>query len=121
MANGFYRNIQPYVQAEIAASRASEEQGLVDDAFARLEQAHVLGQEATVLHTRVHWEMMLWGFRQGNPHEIFGQVFRLVGALTKTAFGLIPQGNTGGSNVSPFKVMPIPEATAQLIADAKGG
>jgi hypothetical protein len=36
-----------------------------------------------------------------------GQVVRILGAATKTIFGLVPSGNTGGSNVSPFKSMAI--------------
>ena len=47
--------------------------------------------------------------------EIFGQIFRMLGALTKTPIGLLPEGNTGGANVSPFKPMSIsPENKAIL-------
>jgi len=41
-----------------------------------------------------------------------------IGAATKTAVGLIPTGNTGVSNVSPFKRMPIPEDLADILASA---
>jgi hypothetical protein len=47
--------------------------------------------------------------------EVFGQIFRIVGAATKTPFGIVPQGNTGGANVSPFKKMPIDPELANLI------
>ena len=117
--NDFYRNIKPHVQAEIDAARECMEQGLADAAFARLERAHVLGQESTILHTRVHWEMLLWGLGQRRVGEVLGQVLRLVGAATKTAVGLVPPGNTGGADVSPFREMPIPEDTARIIAGAK--
>jgi len=36
-----------------------------------------------------------------------------------TAIALIPSGNTGGSNVSPVKVMPIKKEHAEIIAKAK--
>jgi len=49
--------------------------------------------------------------------EVAGQIFRIFGVFTKTIFGQIPPGNTGGSNVSPFKRTPIsPEL--QLIINA---
>src|SRR5690554_7128041 len=43
----------------------------------------------------------------------------IVGAATKTAFGLVPSGNTGGADVSPFKKMPIDPKLAALIQKAK--
>lgn len=115
----FYRNIKPYVEIEIEASRRAISSGAETLAFTHLERAHVLGQEATVTHTRVHWEMLLWGVRQRSLREVAGQIFRLVGAVTKTAFGLVPQGNTGGVNVSPFQSMTISPDSARLIAAAK--
>ncbi len=36
-------------------------------------------------------------------------------ATTKTVFGLVPVGNTGGSNVSPFKPMVIPEDLRHIL------
>jgi hypothetical protein len=49
--------------------------------------------------------------------ECLGQVFRIAGATTKTAIGLISSGSTGG----PFKVLPVsPELTA-IIAKANQG
>jgi hypothetical protein len=49
--------------------------------------------------------------------KVAGQIFRIFRAVTKTIFGQIPSGNMGGSNVSPFKRMPIsPEL--QLIINA---
>lgn len=37
------------------------------------------------------------------------------------AFGLVPQGNTGGVNVSLFKKMPIAPNSATVIEKAKSG
>ncbi len=84
-----------------------------------LERAHVLGQESTYWHVHVHYLMLLWAFRYRSVREILGQVFRIVGAATKTAFGLVPQGNTGGANVSPFRKMPIAPELADVIDRAK--
>jgi len=63
--------------------------------------------------------MLLWAFRNNQLKEIFGQIFRVIGAATKTAIGLVPQGNTGGANVSPFKVLPIKPEYQAIINNAK--
>ena len=89
------------------------------EAFEHLENAHVLGQESTYFHVKVHILMFCWAFKQNDLRELLGQTFRIAGAATKTAFGLIPSGNTGGSNVSPFKAMPISADHSDYIARAK--
>jgi hypothetical protein len=68
----------------------------------------VLGQASTIEHVRTHCLMLLWAVRNKAPRELLGQVFRIVGAATKTAFGLVPRGNTGGADVSPFQPMRVP-------------
>jgi Protein of unknown function (DUF3703) len=103
----FSRNIRPHVSRELAAATVATGQGDAATAFTHLERAHVLGQAATSQHVRVHIQMLWWGLRQQNLRECLGQVLRIVGAATKTAVGLVPHGNTGGSNVSPFKRMPV--------------
>jgi len=88
-------------------------------AFTHLENAHVIGQESTYWHVRVHFLMMLWGIEQKDISEIFGQVIRIIGAAAFTAVRGVPVGNTGGSNVSPIKAMPIKSEHAEIIAKAK--
>ena len=117
----FSENIRPHVDAEIERARAAEQTGDASGAFAHLERAHVLGQASTREHVRVHWLMLLWGIRQRSLREIAGQVFRIVGAATKTAIGLVPAGNTGGANISPFKRLPIEPELAAIISDASAG
>ncbi len=115
----FTKRILPAVNAELAAASAATHRGDAAMAFNHLERAHVLGQASTVLHVRVHWHMFMWGLRQHSLREIFGQMLRLAGAATKTPFGLIPGGNTGGSNVSPVRPMPIPAELQRLIESAR--
>lgn len=116
--SSFGRRIRPFVQAELAAAREAEARGDFSSSFSHLERAHVLGQASTTEHVRVHWGMLLWGLSQRNARECLGQLFRIVGAATTTAVGLVPHGNTGGANVSPFRRMPIPPELAALIAEA---
>lgn len=112
----FTGNIRPYVAAELRRAKAAENCGDAALAFTHLERAHVLGQASTREHVRVHWHMLRWAVRHRLIREISGQLVRIIGAATKTAIGLVPTGNTGGSNVSPFKRLPISpdlEATIQ--------
>ncbi len=115
----FTRKIRPYVEAELALARNEQFQHNEADAFAHLENAHVLGQASTRLHVKVHIMMLLWAVKQRNLGEFCGQLFRIIGAATKTVFGLVPHGNTGGANVSPFKAMPIKPKLARVIEKAR--
>ncbi len=111
--------IRSYVDVELEASRAAERAGDAAAAFQHLERAHILGQRSTVQHVRVHVLMLLWALRNHKAGEVFGQFSRVIGAATKTWVGLIPSGNTGGANVSPFKPMAIPDDLAELIDVAR--
>ena len=115
----FGRRIRPYVEREIRAAYQTEARGRPDIAFSHLERAHILGQASTVQHVRAHWHMFLWSIRQRNVRECLGQVIRIVGAAISTAVGLVPQGNTGGTNVNPFKRMPLPPELAARIEEVR--
>jgi len=107
MLNGFTRNIARDVLKEIALADFHESGGRLKEAFQHLENGHVLGQSSTWWHVRVHWLMLLWAFRHKDWREFFGQLIRILGAASKTAIGLVPVGNTGGANISPFKTFPL--------------
>ena len=62
--------------------------------------------------------MLRWARHQNDRKEVVGQILRLIGAATKTAIRLVPEGNTGGSNVSPFRRLSIPSDLAKTIEDA---
>ena len=111
----FTTNIAIHVKRELDSARTKQLQGDVVAAFAHLENAHVLGQSSTKWHTITHFRMLLWALSQRNTREILGQVVRLVGAVIITPLGLIPLGNTGGSDISPFKPMPLSEAHQKAI------
>ena len=83
--------------------------------FEYLERAHILAQTSTYQHVRVHWLMLRWAIGQRDVPECLGQIVRIVGAASKTALGLVPIGNTGGSNVSAFRSMPVPADLAVLL------
>lgn len=113
--NTFGRRIEPAVTSEVRAAAAEEAMGRISKSFRRLERAHVLGQASTVQHVRVHVQMLLWAVRHRVLRAAVGQVLRIVGAATKTAMGWVPTGNTGGSNISPFKTVPVPAHLQEVL------
>jgi len=117
--SNFSKNIAPYVNAEIAKAKQAQFDGDYRAEFTYLENAHVLGQESTYWHVRVHYLMMCWGIKHNDVSETLGQLLRIIGAALLTAIKGVPVGNTGGSNVSPLKVMPIKPEHAEIIAKVK--
>jgi hypothetical protein len=117
--SAFAKQIRPYVQAELAAAFKAERQGDQHLAFRRLERAHVLSQGATIEHLRVHGHMLRFALRQGLVREALGQIPRLLLATPLSLVGLIPTGNTGGSNVSGLRPMAVPADLQQIIDGAR--
>lgn len=117
--NQFALKVEPYFDAELRRAALRDAEREPAGSFKHLERAHVLGQSSTRLHVMAHWHMLKWAVRNVSPGEFFGQVMRIIGAATKTAVGLVPEGNTGGSNVSPFKRMAAPGDLAAIIERAR--
>ena len=107
--------LQNYYQEELAASKATFENGQLQQAWSHLERAHILGQPYPYQHTEVHWLMLKFGVRIKSGKEIFGQIPRLLVGGVKSFVGTIPVGNTGGADVSPLKPMEIPGDLQQII------
>ncbi len=97
------------IDAEMVAYRATRASGAQDIAWSHLEFAHIISQPHLALHLANHWAMLKFAVAQRNTKEIIGQVVRLALAPLGALTGRIPFGNTGRSNVSAFKPMPIPE------------
>lgn len=115
----FHDRIRPAVEKELHAARLAERLQHEAAAFRYLERAHVLGQASTRLHTQVHWLMFRWALRQRDGREAAGQLLRMAAALTKTALGALPHGNTGGADVSAFRRMPIAPDLQRLLDAAR--
>lgn len=107
--------LKAHIDIEIKTAEELFANGETDAAFARLERAHVLAQAITSDHTRVHFMMLKIGWKRRDPREIWGQIIRVIGAATKTPFGIYPKGNTGGSNVYFFKKMAVPDELQEII------
>ena len=74
--------------------------------FYHFENAHILGQKHIVRHTISHYYMLVYGVKTNNFKEIIGQVLRIIASLLFTCIW-VPRGNSGGSNISSIKIMPI--------------
>ena len=105
------------IDTELAIGSRAATSGDFNLAFSHLERAH--GQGITYEHTRIHWRMLKLGWRMKDWREIFGQLLRIIGASTKTPFGIYPTGNTGGANVWFFKRLPIPDDLQEILNKAR--
>lgn len=74
--------------------------------FYHLENAHILGQKHVWRHTLSHYWMLVYGVKTKSSKETIGQFFRIIASLLFTLIW-VPKGNTGGTNISPVKPIPI--------------
>ena len=111
--------MHPGLQAAFHAEVQHAERALSNDrlaeAFAHLERAHVLGQWHVRPHLLAHWGMLRIGWRRRDLREIVGQLIRIPGGVIGSAIGRVPRGNTGGSNVSAFRSLPVPPDLRDLL------
>ncbi len=100
---------------EMTRAQKARVAGDLDVAFAALERAHILGQRFLLPHITTHLQMLAIGWRRGDAREVVGQVMRLLATVPGFVLGWIPQGNTGGANVSALKPMPLPSDLQPLL------
>jgi hypothetical protein len=103
------------IETEYALARQAEVGGRAAEAFHHLERAHILSQRHTFAHVRSHLRMWGWAWRQRQPREIFGQTTRILAAALFSRIW-VPEGNTGGANVSAIQPMPIPADLRDLLS-----
>jgi hypothetical protein len=101
--------------SEIMEAKRLMSSGSLDDAFMHLERAHVLGQRHVVPHVQAHWLMLRIGLSRRSFAEVLGQSIRIVLGALGSAIGVVPTGNTGGTNVSMFKRLPIDPELEKLL------
>lgn len=99
---------------ELDAGYACFEGGDFSEAFRHFERAHILGQRRTGLHVRAHVAMLKVAWRRRDSREIAGQLSRVVAAAVFSRIW-VPEGNTGGANVSAVKPMPIPDDLQEIL------
>jgi hypothetical protein len=115
----FTDRIRPAVQAALDAADYEESRGRFATAFGHLERAHVLGQQSTREHVRVHWRMLRFAIRNRLAPEAAGQSWRVLAAAVFTPLGLVPRGNTGGAGISGVARLDIPQDLQRVIDAAR--
>ncbi len=98
---------------EISLGKELIASGNLEHAFKHLERAHVLGQLSVGPHARAHWLMLNLELRRWGIGAALGQTVRLLLGVLGSAVGVVPVGNTGGTDISMFRRLPIaPELQA---------
>ena len=101
--------LKPYFLSNLELYQKEFLSGNLQEAWKYLEMAHIIGQKYPVDHTRVHWKMLLFGFKIKSRKEVLGQIPRLIFGGVKSFVGKIPVGNPGGANVPALQPFPIEE------------
>ena len=110
-----HAELSPGFDDEIVLAREFMAAGNLERAFTHLERAHVIGQNFVGAHAKAHWLMFRLEFRRRRIAAVFGQAVRLFLGVIGSAVGVVPTGNTGGTNISMFKRMPIPPDLQSII------
>lgn len=101
--------------AEMAAATSLYAAGECGQAYQHLERAHVLGQRYVVPHVATHYWMLKLGARRRSMPEVLGQFIRIVLGALGSAVGIVPTGNTGGTNISMFRRLPLDPEIQELL------
>lgn len=102
-------------QDEMAAARHCYHAGSEAAAMVHLERAHILGQRHVAPHVATHYWMLKIGLRRRAPRQVAGQLLRIVLGALGSALGIVPIGNTGGTDIGMFRRLPLDPALRRLL------
>lgn len=102
-------------EAEMMAARRSYRARAYASAMRHLEIAHIMGQRQVAPHVATHYWMLKIGLRRGSPRQAWGQLLRIVLGAIGSAAGIVPAGNTGGTDIGMFRRRPIDPAIRRLL------
>jgi hypothetical protein len=108
-------------ESEMALSERLIQAGRLDHAMRHLERAHVLGQSYVMPHVRSHWAMFRIAVKRHSPADGWGQAARIILGALGSAVGMVPVGNTGGTDISMFARLPIDQEIAALLRQERAG
>ncbi|MGB8326384.1 MAG: DUF3703 domain-containing protein [Steroidobacteraceae bacterium] len=100
---------------EIALAKELIAKGELEAGFRHLERAHIIGQAFVVPHAYSHCLMLNVELRRRRAVAALGQVARIVLGILGSAVGVVPVGNTGGTDVSMFTRMAVAPELQQLV------
>lgn len=102
-------------RGELGAAAGHYAAGEFAQAFYHLDIAHVLGQQYVVPHVLTHYWMLRIGVKRRSLAQVWGQGIRMVLGALGSAVGVVPLGNTGGTDISMFKHLPLDPAIEKLM------
>jgi hypothetical protein len=102
-------------ESEMTAAQDLYHKGQLSQAFKHLERAHVLGQRCVLPHVRSHWLMLKIGLKRHSPAEVWGQAVRIILGALGSMVGIVPDGNTGGTDINMFARRPIDPDIASIL------
>lgn len=100
---------------EMTAAKALMAKLQLEASLRHLERAHIIGQAFVVPHVTSHWWMLRVELRRRRPLAVIGQMVRIVLGALGSALGRVPTGNTGGTDISMFKRLPVEPGLQKLI------
>ena len=106
---------------EIALGSELVAAGDLEHAFRHLERAHVIGQMFVGAHSKAHWLMLKLELRRWRIGAVLGQAVRLILGAIGSAVGIVPVGNTGGTDIGMFRRLPIAPELQEIIDGASSG
>lgn len=112
------KKLKDLFYSELEKSKILSSKKKYSESFSHLEKAHVIGQKDVLLHTISHLHMLKVALLSRDIKEVVGQLFRLPLGIVGSLVGIVPVGNTGGSNISAFKRMKLPEDIRKLMDDS---
>lgn len=102
-------------EARMAAARAAYRTGDDAGAMRHLETAHVMGQRYVAPHVATHCWMLRIGLRRRSPPQAWGQLLRILLGAIGSAVGIVPVGNTGGTDIGMFRRLPVDPSIRGLL------
>jgi hypothetical protein len=103
------------INAEMTAAIGLYKAEKFTEAFLHLEIAHVLGQKYVGPHVATHYWMLKLAIKRRSMAEVVGQIIRILLGAAGSAVGIVPVGNTGGTNIGMFKRWPIDPGIEHLV------
>ncbi|ABE57004.1 conserved hypothetical protein [Shewanella denitrificans OS217] len=93
------------------SAKKNLKKGNYQQAMTDLGYCHILSKNSYLQHLKIHWRMLLVGFKNGNLKEVRVQMFRCFMAFATAPMlaGTQPNGNPGDSNHGFFDKLTIPE------------
>ena len=101
---------------EITLAKELIAKGELEACFPHLERAHIIGQAFVIPHATTHWLMLKVAIQRRRVMAALGQIARIILGTAGSAVGIVPLGNSGGTDISMFKRIPI-EPELQNIID----